>query len=62
MGIRELISSGLRLKYIVTARVVKYMLLFHNNILTCTRFQLGESSATGSVATEQSAPINITRF
>jgi len=25
---------------------------------TCTRFQLGASSATGSVATEQSDPIN----
>ena len=27
--------------------------------LTCTRFQLCEISATGSVATERSAPINI---
>jgi len=31
-------------------------------IATCTRFQLGASSATGSVDTEQSAPINIIWF
>ena len=28
-------------------------------MLTCTRFQLCEILATGSVATEQSAPINM---
>lgn len=33
--------------------------MYVGSIHTCTRFQLGANSATGSVATEQSAPINI---
>ena len=31
----------------------------HGRTHTCTRFQKGDNSASGSVATEQDAPINI---
>ena len=36
-----------------------YMYSYSTYLLTCTRFQLCEISATGSVDTEQSAPISM---
>ena len=49
------------LEYINPYTPYSYNLSIHTYIenYTCTRFQCGAISATGSVATEQSGPINI---